>query len=104
MCDRTLLGLNKRFNWNRTTQRRQAFHPLFPLFGRKRADMPQRSAILLEVLQVGWYENLHKDEGAYSKDIEVEVMTPVDLAVEDRRELIDRKVNMRRFQRTGKIP
>lgn len=55
-------------------------------------------SLLVALVQVGWYENLHKDEGAYSKDIEVEVMTPIDLAVEDRRELIDRKVNMRRFQ------
>lgn len=55
-------------------------------------------SLLVALVQVGWYENLHKDEGAYTKDIEVEVMTPTDLAVEDRRELVDRKVNMRRFQ------
>lgn len=55
-------------------------------------------SLLVALVQVGWFENLHTPDGSYSKDIEVEVLTPKDLAVGDRRELIDREVNMKRFQ------
>ena len=52
-------------------------------------------SLLVALVQIGWYENLHVEAGIYSKDIQTEIMTPADLG--DRRDLIDRKVNMRRF-------
>ncbi|MFE4105607.1 DNA double-strand break repair nuclease NurA [Almyronema epifaneia] len=54
-------------------------------------------SLLVALVQIGWYENLHVETGIYSKDIQTEIMTPADLSVGDRRELIDRKVNMKRF-------
>ncbi|NJN04794.1 MAG: DNA double-strand break repair nuclease NurA [Leptolyngbyaceae cyanobacterium SL_1_1] len=54
-------------------------------------------SLLVALVQIGWYENLHVEAGSYSKDIQTEIMTPADLTGGDRRELIDRKVNMKRF-------
>jgi len=53
-------------------------------------------SIPVALVQVGWFENLHQD-GQYSKDIECEVMTPLDLKVNGSGEPVDRRVNMHRF-------
>lgn len=55
-------------------------------------------SLLVALVQIGWYENCHTATGTYAKDIDVVVMTPADLASGDRPELIDRKVNIKRFQ------
>ena len=56
-------------------------------------------SLLVALVQVGWYENHHTESGAYSKDIEMEIMTPADWASDrDGRDLLDRRVNMKRFE------
>lgn len=55
-------------------------------------------SIPIALVQVGWYENRHLPGGHYEKDIDVDIMTPVDLQVVDSEEMRDRRVNMRRFQ------
>ncbi|MCS6813884.1 MAG: DNA double-strand break repair nuclease NurA [Cyanobacteria bacterium] len=55
-------------------------------------------SIPIALVQVGWYENRHLPSGRYEKDIDLDVMTPVDLQVGDGEEMRDRRVNMRRFQ------
>ncbi len=56
-------------------------------------------SVPVALVQIGWFENLHTEQGQYFKDIESYVMTPQDLKVERLGgELADRKVNMRRFE------
>ncbi|MEM8542972.1 MAG: DNA double-strand break repair nuclease NurA [Cyanobacteria bacterium P01_H01_bin.119] len=55
-------------------------------------------SLLVALVQVGWYENPHTEAGRYTKDIEMEIMTPTDWADDrDGRDLLDRRVNMKRF-------
>jgi NurA domain len=54
-------------------------------------------SIPIALVQIGWFENLHLPTGGYEKDIEVDVMTPVDLNVGSG-ESADGRVNMRRFE------
>ncbi len=56
-------------------------------------------SVPVALVQIGWFENLHTEQGQYFKDIDSYVMTPQDLKVERLGgELADRKVNMRRFE------
>lgn len=55
-------------------------------------------SIPVALVQIGWFENWHDATGRYEKDIELDVMTPVELKVSSSGEPVDRRVNMRRFQ------
>lgn len=58
---------------------------------------PQKDfSIPIALVQIGWFENPHSDDGSYEKDILLDVMTPKDL-VADRSQPMDRWINMRRF-------
>lgn len=58
---------------------------------------PQKDfSIPIALVQIGWFENHHCDDGTYEKDILLDVMTPKDL-VADRSQPMDRWINMRRF-------
>ncbi|MEM9003694.1 MAG: DNA double-strand break repair nuclease NurA [Cyanobacteria bacterium P01_F01_bin.86] len=50
------------------------------------------------LVQIGWFENCHTDDGQYTKDIALDILTPEDLKVERQGEPVDRRVNMRRFE------
>jgi len=52
------------------------------------------------VVQVGWFENRHQADGAYVKDIAVEVLAPDELAEDEGEEsgFPDWRVNWRRFE------
>ncbi|OLP18657.1 NurA domain-containing protein [Leptolyngbya sp. 'hensonii'] len=55
-------------------------------------------SIPVALVQIGWFENRHLPMGEYEKDIRVDVMTPTDLRVERAGDIVDRRVNMRRFE------
>ena len=57
-------------------------------------------SIPVAVVQVGWFENRHQDNGAYVKDIAVEVLAPDELAEDEGEEsgFPDWRVNWRRFE------
>jgi len=57
-------------------------------------------SVPVAVVQVGWFENRHQTEGAYVKDIAVEVLAPDELAGDEREEsgFPDWRVNWRRFE------
>ena len=57
-------------------------------------------SIPVAVVQVGWFENRHQADGAYVKDIAVEVLAPDELAEDEREEsgFPDWQVNWRRFE------
>lgn len=55
-------------------------------------------SIPVALVQVGWYENFHLPSGHYEKDIEVDIMTPAELKVNNSSDPVDRRVNMRRFE------
>jgi hypothetical protein len=54
-------------------------------------------SIPIALIQIGWFENLHLPTGEYEKNVIVDVMTPTELKTVSG-DLVDRKVNMRRFQ------
>jgi hypothetical protein len=54
-------------------------------------------SIPVALVQIGWFENPHQSEGHYEKDIRLDLMTPLELR-EFKGEMVDRQVNMRRFQ------
>lgn len=54
-------------------------------------------SIPIALVQIGWFENHHRAEGDYTKDVRVEVLTPQDLKTEAG-DFADRMVNMRRYQ------
>lgn len=54
-------------------------------------------SVPVALVQIGWYENHHRPEGDYSKDVLVDLLTPTDFR-DLEREGVDRRVNMRRFQ------
>jgi hypothetical protein len=57
-------------------------------------------SIPVAVVQAGWFENRHQDNGAYVKDIAVEVLAPDELAEDEGEEsgFPDWRVNWRRFE------
>ena len=57
-------------------------------------------SIPVAVVQVGWFENRHQANGAYVKDIAVEVLPPDELAEDEGEEsgFPDWRVNWRRFE------
>jgi NurA domain len=56
-------------------------------------------SIPIALVQVGWFENPHLPSGTYTKDVELDVMTPAELEDKVNGCPADRLVNMRRFQR-----
>lgn len=52
----------------------------------------------IALVQIGWFENPHTSAADYVKDIELDVMTPRDLALGDNSKPLDRLVNKHRFQ------
>lgn len=59
-------------------------------------------SIPVGVVQVGWFENKHSPDGNYVKDIQVEILTPAELAGADLEDddsstFPDWRINMRRF-------
>ncbi|MBT9314980.1 DNA double-strand break repair nuclease NurA [Leptothoe spongobia] len=52
----------------------------------------------IALVQVGWFENPHTPDGAYTKDIELNILTPRDLRVHDPSTHAERIVNLHRFQ------
>ncbi len=62
---------------------------------------PRRDlSIPVGVVQVGWFENRHQEDGAYTKDIAVEVLPPDELTEDEREEsgFPNWRVNWRRFE------
>ncbi|MDJ0702054.1 MAG: DNA double-strand break repair nuclease NurA [Leptolyngbyaceae cyanobacterium MO_188.B28] len=55
-------------------------------------------SIPVALVQIGWFENRHDRAGGYEKDIQLDVMTPVDLQAGQSNEPVDRRVNVRRFE------
>jgi len=55
-------------------------------------------SIPVALVQIGWFENLHSASARYEKDVDVDVMTPMDLKATSSGDPVDRRVNMRRFQ------
>ena len=55
-------------------------------------------SIPVALVQIGWFENGHDQAGSYAKDIQLDVMTPVDLQADQSNEPVDRRVNVRRFE------
>lgn len=55
-------------------------------------------SIPIALVQIGWFENRHTEDGWYQKDIVLDVLTPEDLKTERTGEPVDRQVNIRRFQ------
>lgn len=57
-------------------------------------------SIPVGVVQVGWFENLHRRDGGYVKDIAVEVLPPGELTEDEGQEsgYPDWKINWRRFE------
>ncbi|NER79496.1 MAG: DNA double-strand break repair nuclease NurA [Leptolyngbya sp. SIO1D8] len=50
------------------------------------------------LVQIGWFENPHTEDGQYQKDIALDVLTPEDLKIKRNGEPVDRRVNIRRFE------
>jgi hypothetical protein len=54
-------------------------------------------SIPIALVQIGWFENHHLPTGGYEKNINLDILTPIDLR-DLQGDLAERKVNMRRFQ------
>jgi len=54
-------------------------------------------SIPIALVQIGWFENHHRADGGYTKDVRIDVLTPQDLQTESG-EFADRLVNLRRYQ------
>lgn len=52
----------------------------------------------IALVQIGWFENPHTSDADYTKDIELDVMTPRDLELGDTSKPLDRLVNKHRFK------
>ena len=50
------------------------------------------------LVQIGWFENPHSPDTGYTKDIELDVMTPRDLELGDSSKPLERLVNKHRFK------
>jgi hypothetical protein len=92
-------------NWSNHRQAREwALELLYgvPTFAADGSQIsPSRDiSIPVAVVQVGWFENRHQDDGAYVKDIAVEVLAADELAEDEREEsgFPDWHVNWRRFE------
>jgi hypothetical protein len=55
-------------------------------------------SVPIALIQIGWFENPHTEDGQYQKDIALDVLTPDDLRVNHSGEPVDRRVNIRRFE------
>jgi hypothetical protein len=55
-------------------------------------------SIPVALIQIGWFENLHLPGGSYTKDIDLDIMTPADLQADHSGEPVVHLVNMRRFE------
>ena len=92
-------------NWPNHRQAREwALEVLYgvPTFAADGSQIsPSRDvSIPVAIVQVGWFENRHQDDGAYVKDIAVEVLAAEELAEGEREErgFPDWCVNWRRFE------
>jgi NurA domain len=52
----------------------------------------------IALVQVGWFENPHLNEGTYDKNVRLSIMTPAELQVQRNGRSLDRQVSMRRFE------
>ncbi len=52
----------------------------------------------IALVQVGWFENPHSNEGTYDKNVRLSIMTPAELQVQRNGRSLDRQVSMRRFE------
>ncbi|NEQ96735.1 MAG: DNA double-strand break repair nuclease NurA [Cyanothece sp. SIO2G6] len=55
-------------------------------------------SIPVALVQIGWFENSHSENGGYEKDIDVDVMTPSELKAHTSGDPVDRRVNFRRLE------
>ncbi len=55
-------------------------------------------SIPIALIQIGWFENFHSADSRYEKDIAVDVMTPADLKANSSGDVVNQRVNMRRFE------
>jgi hypothetical protein len=92
-------------NWSNHRQAREwALELLYgvPTFAADGSQIsPSRDiSIPVAVVQVGWFENRHQDDGAYAKDIAVEVLAADELAEDEREDsgFPDWHVNWQRFE------
>ena len=54
-------------------------------------------SIPVGLVQIGWFENPHGQEGRYVKDVRVSILSPVELQQNAQNRPLDRLVNMHRF-------
>ncbi|MDJ1172866.1 DNA double-strand break repair nuclease NurA [Roseofilum capinflatum] len=52
----------------------------------------------IALIQIGWFENFHRGDGDYEKDIAVDLITPNQFAALGKGESLDRLVNRRRLE------
>lgn len=55
-------------------------------------------SIPIAVIQIGWFENFHQENGDYEKDVAVDLITPSQFAALGKGESLDRLVNRRRLE------
>ncbi len=55
-------------------------------------------SIPVGLIQVGWFENPHDERGSYTKDVQVDVLTPAELTREFEPGYAEREVEWRRFR------
>jgi hypothetical protein len=55
-------------------------------------------SIPIAVIQIGWFENFHQENGDYEKDVAVDLITPSQFATLGKGESLDRLVNRRRLE------
>lgn len=55
-------------------------------------------SIPIALIQVGWFENFHLPNGAYHKDIALDILTPAQLRAVPNSESLERLVHQRRFE------
>ncbi|MEM9137247.1 MAG: DNA double-strand break repair nuclease NurA [Cyanobacteria bacterium P01_F01_bin.42] len=54
-------------------------------------------SIPVGLVQIGWFENPHRADGQYIKDVRVNILSPVELQKNAQNRPLDRLVNMHRF-------
>ncbi|MBC8548761.1 MAG: DNA double-strand break repair nuclease NurA [Candidatus Brocadiales bacterium] len=61
--------------------------------------MPSKDiSVPVGVVQVGWFENNHQDDGGYIKDIAVDVLSPKEFAGDALSSFPDQEINWKRFE------
>jgi len=61
--------------------------------------MPSKDiSVPVGVVQVGWFENSHKDDGSYIKDIAVDVLSPKEFSGDELSSFPDQEINWKRFE------